>query len=137
MKTAMKTIMIWIMSMGMLTGCAQNKAETILLEDEQAPAETAAVQQPVEVICRCECGGQTAEGTQQETPSSAGEGKVNINTADEAQLQTLNGIGRTRAQAIIAYRQTQGAFQNIEDIQNVDGIKSGVYDKIKDDISVG
>ena len=58
-------------------------------------------------------------------------------TADEAQLQTLSGIGQTRAQAIISYRQTHGAFQSIEDIQNVNGIKSGVYDKIKDDISVG
>ena len=57
--------------------------------------------------------------------------------SDETQLQTLSGIGQTRAQAIISYRQTHGAFQSIEDIQNVNGIKSGVYEKIKDDISVG
>lgn len=63
--------------------------------------------------------------------------KVNINTADESRLQTLDGIGKTRARAIIEYRQASGGFQTIEDIMNVEGIKEGTFEKIKDQIVVG
>ena len=63
--------------------------------------------------------------------------RININTADETQLTTLTGIGATRAQAIIAYRQENGPFAAIEDIMNVQGIKEGTFAKIKDEIVVG
>lgn len=63
--------------------------------------------------------------------------RININTADEAQLTTLTGIGATRAQAIISYRQGNGPFAVIEDIMNVQGIKEGTFAKIKDKIVVG
>lgn len=63
--------------------------------------------------------------------------RININTADEAQLTTLTGIGATRAQAIIAYREENGPFVVIEDIMNVQGIKEGTFAKIKDEIVVG
>ena len=63
--------------------------------------------------------------------------RININTADETQLTTLTGIGATRAQAIIAYRQEHGPFAAIEDIMNVQGIKEGTFAKIKDEIVVG
>lgn len=63
--------------------------------------------------------------------------RININTADEAQLTTLTGIGATRAQAIIAYREENGSFAAIEDIMNVQGIKEGTFAKIKDEIVVG
>ena len=63
--------------------------------------------------------------------------RININTADEAQLTTLTGIGATRAQAIIVYREENGPFAAIEDIMNVQGIKEGTFAKIKDEIVVG
>ena len=63
--------------------------------------------------------------------------RININTADVTQLTTLTGIGATRAQAIIAYRQENGPFAAIEDIMNVQGIKEGTFAKIKDEIVVG
>lgn len=63
--------------------------------------------------------------------------RININTADEAQLTMLKGIGATRAQAIIAYREENGPFAAIEDIMNVQGIKEGTFAKIKDEIVVG
>lgn len=63
--------------------------------------------------------------------------RININTADEVQLTTLTGIGATRAQAIIAYREENGPFAAIEDIMNVQGIKEGTFAKIKDEIVVG
>ena len=79
-------------------------------------------------------------GTGQNTGMTAQvqqDNKININTADEAQLTTLTGIGATRAQAIIAYREENGPFVAIEDIMNVQGIKEGTFAKIKDEIVVG
>lgn len=68
--------------------------------------------------------------------SEAADGKININTASEAELCNIPGIGSTRAAAIVAYRQESGGFQKIEDIMNVSGIKEGTYNKIKDKIKV-
>lgn len=79
-------------------------------------------------------------GTGQNTGMAAQvqqDNRININTADEAQLTTLTGIGATRAQAIIAYREENGSFVAIEDIMNVQGIKEGTFAKIKDEIVVG
>ncbi len=61
-----------------------------------------------------------------------GESGVNINTAGLEELMTLPGIGESKAQAIIQYREEHGAFQSIEELTNISGIKSGVYDKIKE-----
>ena len=63
-------------------------------------------------------------------------GLVNINTADLSSLTTLPGIGETRAKAIIEYRDNVGSFEKIEDIMKVSGIKSGVFESIKDRICV-
>lgn len=63
-------------------------------------------------------------------------GRININTASEAELCGIPGIGATRAAAIAAYRETHGGFQKPEDIMKVSGIKEGMYEKIKDSISV-
>jgi competence protein ComEA len=62
---------------------------------------------------------------------------IDINTASSAELETLPGIGPTTAQKIIEYRQTNGAFVSIEDIINVSGIGPGLYERIKDLITVG
>ncbi|MDD6492425.1 MAG: helix-hairpin-helix domain-containing protein [Firmicutes bacterium] len=61
---------------------------------------------------------------------------VNINTADEELLCTLPGVGSSRAKSIIAYRERNGAFQKIEEIMNVEGIKEGLFQKIRDSITV-
>lgn len=63
-------------------------------------------------------------------------GKVNLNTADEALLCTLPGIGESRAKSIIAYRQEHGPFQKPEDVMKVSGIKQAAYDKMKDYVIV-
>ena len=64
------------------------------------------------------------------------DGKVNINTADVNQLQQLSGIGQTRAEAIVAYRNEHGAFARVEDIMKVSGIKNALFEKMRDDITV-
>ena len=62
--------------------------------------------------------------------------RVNINTASAELLCTLPGIGEGKAENIIAYREDRGRFQAIEDIMKVDGIKAGLFQKIKDKIEV-
>jgi competence protein ComEA len=61
---------------------------------------------------------------------------VNINTATLEELDALPGIGPSKAQAIIDYRNEHGRFNSIEDIQNVKGIKEGEFSKLKDYIRV-
>jgi competence protein ComEA len=62
---------------------------------------------------------------------------ININTASQAELETLPGIGPTTAQKIIQYRETNGPFVSTQDIINVSGIGPGTYERIKDLITVG
>lgn len=64
------------------------------------------------------------------------DGLVNINTADESKLSSLEGIGQSKAKAIIEYRTKNGKFKTIEDIKNVSGIGESAYNKIKDYITV-
>lgn len=61
---------------------------------------------------------------------------VNINTADKEKLCSLSGIGESRAEAIIEYRETQGPFQKKEDIMHVSGIGRKMYEKIEDYLTV-
>ena len=63
-------------------------------------------------------------------------GKVNINTATQTELENLTGIGPSLASKIIEYREENGKFKKIEDIQNVKGIGNAKYDGIKDEITV-
>ena len=64
------------------------------------------------------------------------DGKVNINTASKEELMTLPGVGEAKASQIIQYRESYGAFQNVEDLMNISGIKEGLFNKIKDDIKI-
>lgn len=62
-------------------------------------------------------------------------GLININTATLEELNTISGIGESKAKAIISYREKQ-PFEKIEDIMNVSGIGESVFAKIKDLITV-
>ena len=79
---------------------------------------------------------QDTPGGVQDTASDQAAGKVNLNTAGLEELMTLTGIGQTRAEAILAYREEEGDFRSPEDIMNVEGIKEGIYEKLKDEITV-
>ena len=76
--------------------------------------------------------GVTAKGT----PDQGAAGKVNLNRASVQELMTLSGIGQSRAEAIVRYREEIGSFQTIEDVMKVSGIKENAFNKIKDNITV-
>ena len=61
---------------------------------------------------------------------------ININTADATKLEELPGIGATKANSIIAYREEVGGFKSIEDLKNVSGIGDATFEKLKDYITV-
>lgn len=62
--------------------------------------------------------------------------KVNINTANQSELDQLPGIGPSIAQKIIEYREENGNFKNIQELQNVKGIGNAKYEEIKDNVTV-
>ena len=71
-----------------------------------------------------------------EAEAALASGIVNINKASKEQLMTLPGIGESRAEEIIRYREKVGGFQTIEEIMKVSGIKDAAFQKIKDSITV-
>ncbi|WP_246145493.1 helix-hairpin-helix domain-containing protein [Bacillus rubiinfantis] len=64
------------------------------------------------------------------------QGKVNLNKADETELQKLPGIGPAKAAAIIEYRQSNGGFNTVEDLKNVSGIGDKTFEKLQDLVDI-
>ena len=62
--------------------------------------------------------------------------KININTAEQTELEEIPGVGASTAQKIIEYRKTNGKFKNIEDIKNVNGIGDSKFENMKEKICV-
>lgn len=109
-------------------GAYLNQASCIT-DGEQiyVPTQQEVLEQSVTLV---RSGQSTAGGTEvQDT-------KVNLNTATKEQLCTLPGIGESKAESIISYREAHGAYGQIEDIMKVEGIKDGLFQKIRDRITV-
>ena len=62
---------------------------------------------------------------------------VNINTAGKAELMSVRGIGEKRAEAIIAYRDKNGPFKSVEDLESVQGIGPAILKDNRDSLTVG
>ena len=100
-------------------------------------ARTVADGEQIVVLTREEIAqGMTAVSENSAARTGADNGLVNINTASVSELTGVSGIGESRAQAIIDYREKNGAFKSVEEIKKVDGIKDGLVAKIKDYIKV-
>ena len=112
-----------------------NRAE-FLLDGQKIYIPSLALDEEGNVIEGAAAG--TSAGAVSGASSSGGtpSGKVNINTADSTQLQTLNGVGPATAQKIIDYRQSNGSFSSVEDIKNVSGIGDKTFEKLKDYITI-
>lgn len=76
------------------------------------------------------------DGMDAESLSTSMEGKVRINYATQEEIETLNGIGPKKAQAIIQFREENGFFQTIDDLLQVQGIGEKTLEKIKDQIQI-
>lgn len=63
-------------------------------------------------------------------------GPISINSATKEELQSLSGVGESKAVAIIKYREENGPFNSLEDIMNVSGIGNSLFEKIKDNITL-
>ena len=68
--------------------------------------------------------------------SSSNTDVININTANKERLMKISGVGKTKAEAIISYREKNGDFKKKEDITKVRGIGKATFEKIKDKIEV-
>ena len=82
-------------------------------------------------------GGLTSKASAESiNATQSSSGKININTASVEELKTLSGIGESKANDIISYREEHGSFTSPEDIMKIQGIKEGIYNKIKDKITI-
>lgn len=88
----------------------------------------------VELEKKCECPDTENDACLKPNKDSIST-KININTASKEELETLTGIGSSKAESIIKYRETN-KFNSIEDIKNVNGIGEALYEKIKNLIEV-
>ena len=82
---------------------------------------------------------QATTTTQQSTNTTAAKpisGKININTATSAELDTLPGIGTAYAGRIIEYRNAHGGFKSTEEIKNVKGIGDKTFEKFRNNITI-
>lgn len=81
----------------------------------------------IETLNQANVGGDEAEN---------GRSTIDINHADKEALMTLNGIGNSKADAILSYREESGRFQTIEEIKNVSGIGDATFENLKENITV-
>ncbi len=97
-----------------------------------------------EIVCevpKCECetikvSGDTIINKNDSNKADSSNGLISINDASLEDLMTLDGIGNSKALAIINYRNENGPFKSIEEIKNVSGIGDALYEKIKNKIKV-
>lgn len=92
--------------------------------------------QMIKVLTKEEAAENLKGGEEKQAGDTARDGKINLNTADKAALMTISGIGEAKAESILAYRNEHGNFTSIEDVKKITGIKDGVYEKMKNDITV-
>ena len=70
-------------------------------------------------------------------PEPPADAPININTADEAALRTLQGVGEVLAQRIVDYRAEHGAFRTVDELTNVKGIGSGILETNRERLTTG
>ena len=87
-------------------------------------------------MLRIPTAGEAESGGIESGAQPADDGLLNINRASAEELMSLPGIGQSKAESIVRYREKHGGFHSIDELMNVEGIKEGVFHKIKDEIKV-
>lgn len=62
---------------------------------------------------------------------------VNINTASQSELEMVRGVGPAKAKAIVQYREANGAFKSVDELDNVKGFGKATVEKLRSDLTVG
>lgn len=106
------------------------------IEEYQKDSETVTEFVYVEMPCECPDAMNDACITENKETENEEDELISINTATKEELMTLPGVGESKANTIIAYREEHGAFKEIEDIMNVSGIGESAFEKIKDKITI-
>lgn len=90
-----------------------------------------------EEVCICDCPEITNDACIDNNVDNNNNNEiVNINTATREELMTVSGIGESKSEEIIKYREENGKFDTIDEIKNVSGIGESLFEKIKDHITV-
>ncbi|EGO2688825.1 helix-hairpin-helix domain-containing protein [Enterococcus faecalis] len=116
-----------------LAGGVSEEADTVQVNYAQKVKD----QMIIYVPKKGESVAQSLETLQESAPAQQNqEEKINLNTATEAELQTISGIGAKKAQEIIRFRDEQGPFKTVEELKNVPGIGEKTVERLKDMLTV-
>ncbi|EGO2627554.1 helix-hairpin-helix domain-containing protein [Enterococcus faecalis] len=116
-----------------LAGGVSEEADTVQVNYAQKVKD----QMIIYVPKKGEAVAQSLETLQESAPAQQNqEEKINLNTATEAELQTISGIGAKKAQEIIRFRDEQGPFKTVEELKNVSGIGEKTVERLKDMLTV-
>lgn len=108
--------------------------EAVNLAEKIQDAEQIRIPMVEEVTSGAVAGEEAA--SYEAAPGIGSDGRVNLNTATKEELMTVPGIGNSKAESILAYRMEHGCFADVRDIMKIAGIKEGIFEKIKDSITV-
>lgn len=114
---------------GLLDSADQNNINFAMKVVDEMVLYIPAMGEQSQAIVGVAAGGSLQEGV-------AADGKVNLNTASESDLQTLPGIGPSKALAIIEYRETNGSYKSVEELMEISGIGEKTFEKLKEHITV-
>lgn len=105
-------------------------------EESVNQAEVLCDGQMIKILTKDEAVSVQASGEGYANTEEVSDGRINLNTASVSELTTLPGVGESKAEAIIAYREEHNGFSSIEEIKNIAGIKDGIFQRIKEKIKV-